>query len=41
MVDAHCIQAEGVFSVHWLLRFVGLGLALRYIQFEEYVDHVN
>ena len=42
MVDAHCVRDEGSFTIHWLLRFIGLGLRLGLgcIQFEEYVNHV-
>ena len=28
MVDAHCVRDEGGFTVHWLLRVIGLGLGL-------------
>ena len=26
MVYAHCVRDEGDFTVHWLLRFIGVGL---------------
>ena len=40
MVDAHCVRDDGGFTVHvhWLLRFIGLGLG--YIQLKEYVNHM-
>ena len=30
MVDAHCVLDEGGFTVHWLLRFIGLGVGYIY-----------
>ena len=40
MVDAHCVRDEGGSTVHWLLRFIGLGLGLGYIKFKKYVNHM-